>query len=92
MLGFNTIYAYSYISKKYAHSSKAGLLITSVNEDSLAEKCGLMKGDVIFQTDEWVWTDDPEMIEKAKARIFDGGTVTFYVIRNGEEKELQFTR
>ena len=89
MVGFTGFTVYSYIAKTYAHSKYPGWYVTIVNPDSIAEKGGLKVGDVIYGIDDMLWTEEPEMIDIAKAKMYDGATVIYHVIRNGMEKDLE---
>ncbi len=89
MVGFTSFAVYSYIAKTYAHSKYPGRYVSVVNSDSIAEKSGMKVGDVIYGIDEMLWTDEPELIDIAKARMYEGKTVTYHIIRNGTEKDFE---
>ena len=92
LMGYSHIDVYSYIARKFAHSDMPGLYVTKVSPDSIAEKGGLLPGDLIYGADEFLWADEPAFPDYAKARMADGKTVVYHVVRNGLKKDLEMKR
>lgn len=89
MIGFTSTPMYSYICKGFANSDYPGRFVTEVNEDSIAKKAGLLVKDVIYGIDDMLWKDEPNLVEIAKAKMYDGETVTLHIMRNNMKKDLK---
>ena len=83
---------YSYVVKPFCRSYRPGKYVAAVGADGWAKAWGLNAQDVIYGADNMLWTDDPFFLNRAFARVYDGGSVTLKVVRNGEEIELPIAR
>ena len=92
LLGIWSVDLYSYISKKYASSKYSGDYLTKIGQGSIAERSGLIVGDVIYGADELWWKDEPYFFEIVKARMFDGATVVLHVMRYGDTVDIPVSR
>lgn len=70
--------------------SESGSYIIHIEPGSIAEKCGLQLKDLIVEADGIRWAEDPFCITRAAAKVSDGETVIFKVLRNDEIVELVF--
>ena len=80
-----------YLSKQFVSSDQGGVWVYSVNRDSYADKSGLLEGDLIIGIDELSYADEPYIMEIAKARMYDGQSVTLHLIRNGQLVDIEGT-
>ena len=62
--------------------------MTEVEPGSLAEKAGLKEQDLIISADGVKIVDDSYAVNKAKARIADGGSFMLTVERPGEKEPV----
>ena len=83
---------YSYVVKPFCRSYRPGKYVAAVGADGWAKAWGLNAQDVIYGADNMLWTDDPFFLNRAFARVYDGGSVTLKVVRNGEEIEIPISR
>lgn len=71
--------------------NEEGVLVESVEENSLAEKAGFKAGDVIFRVGKKS-IDEVDEIHRALRKYKEGDKVEFEVIRRGDRKILTFTK
>ena len=89
MIGYTYVPMYSYICKGFANSDYPGEYVIEVNEDSIAKKAGLLVKDLIYGIDDMLWKDEPNMSSIAKAKMYDGETVTLHIMRNKMKKDIK---
>ena len=70
--------------------SKTGMFVTHIEPDSIAEKCGLQLKDLVFEVDGISYAENNDMVILGKAKMADGETVIFKILRDGEILELAF--
>lgn len=86
--GFKHEQLFKEYAARYGYKGHGGYYITSVTDYSIADKAGLMKSDLIIVVD-GVWVDnDAYVLEKALARIADGGQFTVTVKRSGQNETI----
>lgn len=88
-LGMDTFYVTSN-TKAFYGFSEIGAYVSRVEPDSDAEKCGLRLKDLIIEADGLTYREDPYYMERAEAKMADGESVIFKVLRDGEVVELAF--
>ena len=88
---FRLGYIYSEVTPElasYYGYRNAGSCVTEVEPGSLAEKAGLKEQDLIISADGVKIVDDSYAVNKAKARIADGGSFMLTVERPGEKEPV----
>ena len=83
-LGINSVMLHKEDSARFFYS-QGGVWLTNVDEDSIADKCGLKKDDLIIKIDKTFTQYEPYALELAKARMADGNTVLCMVERNNNQ-------
>lgn len=92
-MGFNT--SYTPLSEEMAplyNKSRGGFWVLSVKEGSLAQKLGLLPGDVLVSVDGVDLAEDLRAIELGKIKMAKGETIIFTWLRDGELLEGQLSK
>lgn len=82
-LGIYVDYVYPEFMEYYG-VNQCGYLITTVKNDSLLEKKGVMPGDVLYKCNNWLWVDDPLTLDRAKHELIEGKDMTLLFARGKE--------
>ncbi len=67
-----------------------GALVTNVNDDSPAQRAGILRGDTIVKYQD-VPVADPRALQRAVIKTPIATTVTLTIIRDGQEQEVMAT-
>ena len=86
-LGFDQVQVSDFLRPWYG-TTDAGMFVTSVEPDSAADRCGLHPKDLITEVDGIRWSEDLYALIRGQAKMADGETVVFKVLRNNEPMEL----
>lgn len=85
--GFDQVQVSDFLRPWYG-TPAAGIYVTRVEPDSIADLCGLHPKDLITEVDGIRWSDDIFTLIRGQAKMADGETVTVKVLRNNEPMEL----
>jgi len=88
LLGCTYTHVFDY-KKSWYGVSETGLYITHVEPGSIAEKCGLQLKDLVVEMDGISYAEERNMDILGLAKVADGETVIFKVLRDGEVVELE---
>ena len=88
-LGFEHVSVESF-TKPWYGVSETGFYVVHVVPGSIAEQCGLQEKDLVFEANGLSYAEDLNFIPYANAKIADGESVIFKVLRDGEVVELEF--
>jgi len=86
-LGITTVTLLSGFAEHYGYSH-SGRWITEVEEGSVADRCGLRVGDLIYDADGVTWADDPYVLQHARVKMATTLPCVFRVERDGRNVEL----
>ncbi len=79
-LGIYTDYVYPEFEEYYG-VDQCGYLIAKVEEGSILDKKGVLPGDVLYKCNDWLWSDDPLTIDRAKHELIEGKNMTLLFAR-----------
>lgn len=85
-IGVQTMQISKQLADYFGVSSGRGLLITSVEKESAAEKAGLKAGDVIVDVDGHSIEDSSELVDAINRK--DDGTINIKITRNRSEMQI----
>jgi membrane-associated protease RseP (regulator of RpoE activity) len=87
-LGVSVLELSEQLAEKYGVKGKEGVLVSSVNAGSPADKAGLKAGDVILEAN-GTSIADADSLTRALRRIPDGDTVELQIYRDGKPMVLK---
>ncbi|MBQ6290234.1 MAG: hypothetical protein IJK71_13445 [Clostridia bacterium] len=82
-LGIIVDYVYPEFEEFYG-VDQCGYLITKVTEGSILDQKGVQPGDVLYKCNDWLWSDDPLTIDRAKHELIGGKDMTLLFARGKE--------
>lgn len=82
-LGIYTDYVYPEFEEYYG-VDQCGYLIAKVEDGSILDKKGVHAGDVLYKCNDWLWSDDPLTLDRAKHELIEGRDMTLLFARDKE--------
>ena len=87
-LGVSVVELSDQLAEKYGVKGKEGVLVSSVNAGSPAEKAGLKAGDIILEAN-GTSIADANSLTRALRRVSDGDSVELKIYRDGKPMTLK---